>query len=129
MINPTGINLILTDSLDSVKALCDALSVQTAHPLTELLDRCMQEPDAVYYIVGDSLEQLTTLSKNFNIRKGVIFFEGRKHFLGYNREWMTKVLVMRDLDNAISATSPVKITVPAPEDRDDPFEALGYVRR
>jgi len=141
MRNDQGISIILSDSDDEVKHLIKQLGVTDAFPLTMLSKVCVTHPDAVYYEILESEEQLLRLSENFKIRRGILSVNGKRQYLGFNVDWMAKTLVTRDLEKAIEASIPSLMTTPSlmrptpvlvvsnDEDREDPYEALGYSRR
>lgn len=139
MRNDQGISIILTDSDDEAKHLIKQLGVGEAFPLTMLPKLCSTHPDAVYYEILDTEAELKCLAQHFVIRRGVISVNGKRSFLGFNADWMGKVLVTRDLERAIEASLPKALPVstarPTPvlvvcndDDRDDPYESLGYSR-
>lgn len=140
MRNDQGISIILTDSDDEVKHLIKQLGVEEAFPLAMLSKVCSTHPDAVYYEILETEEQLKCLAQCFSVRRGILSVKGKRSYLGFNVDWMAKTLVTRDLERAIEASVPqltqVPIARPAPvlvvcndEDRDDPYESLGYSRR
>ncbi len=125
----SGINLILADSHDTVKSICQTLGLDTVYPLSALPTRCMVEPDAVYFALGTTREELLQLSSFFNIRRGVICIAGKDEYLGSNVDWMTKLLVRK---NERAAVASIRTFTPQPvedDEKESPYEALGYARR
>lgn len=131
MRNDQGISIILTDSDEEVKYLITQLGVEEAFPLSMLSKVCTEHPEAVYYEVLDTEQQLKTLSQNFLVKRGIISVNGKRSYLGFNVDWMSKTLVTRDLEKAMESTIKKPVALGpffTEEDRDDPFESLGYSR-
>jgi hypothetical protein len=140
MRNDNGVSIVLADSESEVNRLLATLGVSVAHPLSSLQDVCLTEPDAVFTAVLDSQTKMERLTQFLTVRRGVMSFQGKRKFIGFNVDWMTRVLVTDDLDRAITVAAqppvePVR-TMPKPvlvvvndEERDDPYAELGYGRR
>lgn len=130
MRNEDGISIILADSYDEVKRLLGVVNAQEAFPLSRLSELCYTHPEAVYYDSRKDVNHLETIAKQFKIRRGVISVDGKAEFLGFNVDWMTKVLA----DKKVADIEPAPIRRPVlelacMEEKDDPYEDLGYSRR
>ncbi len=123
-----GINLILTDSMAEVEAIAKALDLVEVYPLDELTQHCLTNPDATYFQLGDQVQQLEQLAAYFTVRRGVIRVQGKDKFLGTNVDWMTKLLVRTTHTAAKQVVQPIR-TFSIQEEKDDPFQDLGYARR
>lgn len=144
MRNEVGISIILTDNDAETKRLLEVVQAEEAFPLGMLPQLCLSNPDAVYYETLTNPDQLRYLAKCFSIRRGVLSIAGKREFLGFNVKWMAEVMMIRDLDEAIKAGVPNRdcvnqstdpktptpvFTAPEDDEREDPYEALGYRRR
>jgi len=134
MRNENGINIILADTDAERLRVMHILNVTEAYPLSALPDVVGTGPEAVFYVVGDAPGQLERIVQCLSIRRGVLSIKGKRSFLGFNVDWMSRLLVERDLDNAIKATQPTPqprtmTVIEGAFERDDPYESLGYCRR
>lgn len=135
MRNEQGLNIVLADNDDEVKRVLDILQVTEAFPLSQLPELCLRYPEAVYYEVMAEEARIHQLLQYLHVRRGVISIKGKRSFVGFNVDWMGKVMAASDLDRAIKATQPEPPKLPKPvlvvsndEDREDPYLALGYRR-
>ena len=135
MRNEQGLNIVLADNDDEVKRVLDILQVTEAFPLSQLPELCLRYPEAVYYEVMAEEARIHQLLQYLHVRRGVVSIKGKRSFVGFNVDWMGKVMAASDLDRAIKATQPEPPKLPKPvlmvsndEGREDPYLALGYRR-
>jgi len=123
-----GINLILADSMSAVDAIAVELDIEEVYPVEELIQTYRTSPHATYFALGDSVPELEQLATYFTVRRGVIRVDGKDKFLGSNVDWMTKLLVKTSKTAAAEKVQTIR-SFTVPEEKDDPFEELGYARR
>lgn len=135
MRNEQGLNIVLADNYDEVKRVLDILQVTEAFPLSQLSELCLRHPETTYYEVIAEEARIHQLLQYLHVRRGVISIKGKRSFEGFNVDWMGKILAASDLDRATKATQPEPPKIPKPvlvvsndEDREDPYQALGYRR-
>lgn len=114
-----GINIILADSIDEVNSIAHAIGNPSIFKFKSFEQMCLIDPDAVYYALLSTSEQMYEFIKFFNVRRGVVSSNGRRDMLGYNVDWMKKLI------KAPVAKIPPK-GFQIPEDREDPYQSLGY---
>jgi hypothetical protein len=136
MRNDNGVSIVLADSEVELQRLLKHLGVAVSYPLERLVEVSLSDPEAVFHIILTTQGEMDRLVQYLNVRRGVTSVAGKRNFIGFNVDWMTRMLAERDLDQAIEvATAPVR-PMPKPvlvrmddEERDDPYAELGYVRR
>ena len=135
MRNEQGLNIVLADNDDEVKRVLDILQVTEAFPLSQLPELCLRYPEAVYYEVMAEEARIHQLLQCLRVRRGVISIKGKRSFVGFNVDWMGKILATSNLDRATKDAQPEPPKLPKPvmvvsndEDREDPYLTLGYRR-
>lgn len=135
MVNKTGINIILADSHDAIESLKKVLGVEQVYLLSDLPDPTVSL-DAVFTMTDPDEGRLRHMAKMFNVQRGVLSINGKHEFLGFNVDWMSRLIVVRDLDNAVEPVTPtpevllrgIAQVITGCYEKDDPFESLGYRR-
>lgn len=135
MLNETGINILLVDSQDELRRLIKILAVERAYPLADIEDIAIDSLDEVFYLVYPDPTRLRRMTQLLSIKRGIISIGGKREFIGFNVDWMRRILAENDLDKALEAVKPVPVIHPTPRgivvdhEPDDPFLELGYSRR
>lgn len=136
MRNDNGVSIVLADSEVELQRLLKHLGVAVSYPLERLVEVSLSNPEAVFHVILATQGEMDRLVQYLNVRRGITSVAGKRNFIGFNVDWMTRMLAERDLDRAIEvATAPVR-PMPKPvlvrmddEERDDPYAELGYARR
>ncbi len=115
----TGINIILADSMEEVNLIAKIVGSPNVFQFKSFEQMCLIDPDAVYYAVLPTHDQMYDFIKYFNVRRGVVSSNGRRDMLGFNVDWMKKLI------KAPKAEIP-RQGFQMPEERDDPYTSLGY---
>jgi len=136
MRNENGISIILADNEAEVDRLVRILGLTDVYPLSALAEMTVISTDTVFFAVQSDTAHLERLPNLLSVRRGVISIEGKRRHLGFNVDWMSRLLAEKDLDKAIEAAAVIPVPKPAPKmtviegtfERDDPYESLGYRR-
>jgi len=138
-----GINIILADSDSEINTLINILGIADIHPLSSFQELFFIDPDAVYFVVHAATDKLSQLAEQFNIKRGVLSVGGHRKMLGFNVDWMTKLLAKKPAATLTTAGIPTENVYLNPRrtvaeltpvlqgeiERDDPYAELGYHRR
>lgn len=136
MRNENGISIILADNEAEIDRLVRILGLTDVYPLSALAEMTVISTDTVFFAVQSDTAHLERLPNLLSVRRGVISVEGKRRHLGFNVDWMSRLLAEKDLDKAIEAVADIPVPKPAPKmtviegtfERDDPYESLGYRR-
>ncbi len=137
MRNNTGVSVVLADSETEVDAILVKLGVSHAYPLSQMSGEALNDPDPVFFAVLATQAKMDRLVQMLSVRRGITSVAGKRNFVGFNVDWMGKLMAERDLDKAIAEVTkaPAQVTMPKPvlvvpsdEERDDPYADLGYRR-
>lgn len=123
----TGISIILADSAEEVTRLCNVLGVAKPVAFRSLEQMFAIDSDAVYQVILRSKQEMLNFCKFLNIKRGVLSANGHCEAVGFNVDWMRKLLIRKD--GLRPDKSPVVAAGIIAAERDDPFLELGYGRR
>lgn len=117
-----GISLIIADSMEEINSIRLALGVGEVSALKSFEQMIFIDPNAVFYAVFRSKREMEQLAQYFTVKRGVISYNGHRELIGFNVDWVKKLLTApkeRVLDS-------VPVGIPMEEERESPFESLGY---
>ena len=132
-----GISIIMADSGDEVDSIIHLLGITEAFPLRSLEQMFQLDPDAVYFVVMRTKEEMTKFAEDFTVKRGVMSVGGHRSSLGFNVDWMSKILLKPRTQPSPSVAAVVEkalpkaftaIEIPPHIEKDDPYADLGYRR-
>ncbi|MNP89149.1 hypothetical protein D3C85_15520 [compost metagenome] len=118
--NNHGISLIIADSADEIKDIARMLGTGQPSMLKSFESLFFVDPDTVFYCVLRTRAEMDRLVKCFNVRRGVVSHNGHRELVGFNVDWAKRLLV-----TSKPVSQPMTFDVFS-EDRESPFEAIGY---
>lgn len=121
-----GISLLVVDTPENLSLLRDKLGVGEPMHIDNLISNVSQVEDLVFYTPfhdGRTLaEQYIT---SFNIRRAVIAIGDKVTVHGRDLGWMKAVVAAKATP---APNQCVRHGIAIPEERDDPWQDLGYTR-
>ena len=120
-----GISIIIADSMEEVHEIRKILGVSEVFALRSIEQVIFVDKDTVFYSVLRTRREMDALVEYLNIKRGVISSNGRRENIGFNVDWVKRMLAPK---KEPAKKMPLGISIPMDEDREDPFMSLGYVR-
>lgn len=114
-----GIDILIVDDEHTLPYARRVLGLSATRPLSELLS-ITETPDAVFHIVVACESNVDTIASVFNVRRGAYITTSTKKAIGYNVDWVKRLL---------TAPKAIAIHVSDDDEKDDPYESIGYSRK
>lgn len=130
----TGISIIISDSIDEVKAIATSLGAPDIFRLTTLEQMALIDPEAVFFTIMRTRREAEAFLKFFNVKRGVMSFQGgKREFVGFNIDWMRKLMNNVKPVATMQAPGVFQSTLShlfsgEVGEKDDPYIDLGYTR-
>ena len=118
-----GINIIVADSHEEALAIARDINCVSPMKFESIVHLFMNEPNQVYYIILNNQIQAKMFLDNLNVKRGVVSFSGKREFVGFNVDWMKRLLATKSVGKELK--KPIKIPQTA-EDSGNAFTDLGY---
>lgn len=124
----SGINLIIADSYEEVKAICKILDLGEPSVLKSLESIYILDPDTVFYTVMTYKRHMEEFASIFKLKRCVISHGGVREASGFNLDWLKKILGNKTVKATITEVAVQSRVFIQESEKDDPYETLGYKR-
>jgi hypothetical protein len=132
MRNENGISIILADSQLEVDKIMDVLGLTDVYEFRSVTQNFLTDPEAVFYVILKTKDEMIRFTEILSVRRGVISANGKRESIGFNVDWMKKIMAKSKADTAriLKAALPVGFsnTFEGLAEKDDPHADLGYRR-
>lgn len=136
-----GISLVMYDDPAALPEVLKRLQVARGVPLDDMMNHLDTLYDEVFTVHYQNVVQAKRLLSAYNTRRAVIVHQGKMNVYGRDLGWAKACVAggkitpipdpAGDLNRALDKVMgqmPQGIAIPD-DDRDDPYESLGYARR
>lgn len=120
----SGISVIMACTVEELDELDRVLGVESVW-LTHITQHPVRDPDTAYRVLLSDRSAMESIVGLLNVKRGILFVEGKAEFIGFNRDWMTKALRWQGKRKEKPKPVPIQATE---WEKDDPWESLGYSR-
>lgn len=127
-----GISIILADSKEEVDRLVEVLGIEKAINFLDIRSVGDIDFDSVYYAIERRKDAMEKFASCIRIRRGVMSYQGKRDLMGFNRDWMTKIIAQprAQVKKVLSESMPAGFgrVFENLHEKDDPHLDLGYRR-
>jgi hypothetical protein len=136
MRNENGISIIIADSEDEALTIAAGLGITETHLIEALPHLLMPdlENEVFIAVLNGPVENMKSYANRFNVRRGVLSVKGKREFIGFNVDWMKKLMSRpkpsHDEVRVLKSSMPVGFSnvFEGLAEKDDPHADLGYRR-